>query len=67
MRIFYKAEPLTLLYPMALQQAPALEIYADGASRGNPGPAAYAYLFLREGAVIFEQSAFLGNDTNNTA
>ena len=44
-----------------------LEIYTDGASRGNPGPAAYAFIFVRHGSVIFEESSFIGNATNNTA
>ena len=46
---------------------PVFEIYTDGASRGNPGPAAYAYLFLSGGTAIFETSSFLGDATNNTA
>jgi hypothetical protein len=44
-----------------------LEIYTDGASRGNPGPAAYAFIFVRHGAVMFEESSFIGTATNNTA
>ena len=44
-----------------------LEIYTDGASRGNPGPAAYAFIFVRDGSVIVEESSFIGTATNNTA
>ncbi len=44
-----------------------LEIYTDGASRGNPGPAAYAFLFVRDGSVTVEESCFIGTATNNTA
>lgn len=47
--------------------AGTLEIYTDGASRGNPGPAAYAFLFVRDGSVIAEESSFIGTATNNTA
>lgn len=40
----------------------------DGASRGNPGPAAYAVI-LRDpnGAVILELAKQFGRDTNNVA
>lgn len=44
-----------------------LGIYTDGASRGNPGPAAYAFIFVRDGSVIVEESCFIGTATNNTA
>jgi len=44
-----------------------LGIYTDGASRGNPGPAAYAFLFVRDGSVTVEESCFIGTATNNTA
>ncbi len=44
-----------------------LEIYTDGASRGNPGPAAYAFIFVRDGSVTVEESSFIGTATNNTA
>lgn len=46
-----------------------LEIYTDGASRSNPGPSAYAYIFILRGesAPFLEKSEFIGNSTNNTA
>jgi len=44
-----------------------LAIYTDGASRGNPGPAAYAFLFEQEGEILFEASEYIGETTNNTA
>lgn len=44
-----------------------VEIYTDGASRGNPGPAAYAFLFVQDGIVTVEESSFIGTATNNTA
>lgn len=46
-----------------------LEIYTDGASRSNPGPSSYAFIFkLRgEGIPFFEKSEFIGNSTNNIA
>src|SRR5579884_1986070 len=43
-------------------------LYADGGSRGNPGPAAFgAVLFDEDGAVLREVSGFLGTSTNNVA
>jgi ribonuclease HI len=43
-------------------------LYADGGSRGNPGPAAYgAVLFDVDGETLREVSEFLGIATNNVA
>ncbi len=44
-------------------------IYADGGSRGNPGPAAIGVLFCNEkGEIIKKYSEYLGeNFTNNEA
>jgi ribonuclease HI len=45
-----------------------LRLYSDGGSRGNPGPAAIAYLALTEtGQVIKKDSRFIGDRTNNQA
>ncbi len=41
--------------------------YTDGASRGNPGPSAYAFILRRGGETILEKSDYLGRGTNNTA
>lgn len=44
------------------------KLYADGGSRGNPGPAAYGAVLLDEhGNTLREISAFLGSSTNNVA
>ena len=44
-----------------------LDVYTDGASRGNPGLAAYAFIFVRNNEIIFEESKTMGTATNNTA
>jgi len=44
-----------------------LEIYIDGASRNNPGKGACAYIFVLNDEIIFKQSAYLGDITNNQA
>ncbi len=42
-------------------------IFTDGGSRGNPGPAAYAYVIKRPGQPDIEEKAYLGKTTNNIA
>jgi ribonuclease HI len=43
-------------------------LYADGGSRGNPGPAAAgAVLYADDGEVLEEIGTFLGVTTNNVA
>ena len=44
-----------------------LEVYTDGASRGNPGPAAYGFIFVRNNEILFEEARTMGTATNNTA
>ena len=45
-----------------------LMVYSDGGARGNPGPAAIAFLALTEtGEVIKADSRFIGKCTNNQA
>lgn len=39
----------------------------DGASRGNPGPAAFAFVIARPGLPPVEEAATLGQVTNNVA
>ena len=43
-------------------------MYADGGSRGNPGPAGYgSVVFAPDGTVLAERAASLGRVTNNVA
>ncbi len=44
-----------------------LKIYTDGAARGNPGPAAYAFIFVHYDDIIHEERGFIGTATNNTS
>lgn len=45
-----------------------LAVYTDGASRGNPGPAAYGFTILDEGRkLLYKQGRFIGATTNNVA
>lgn len=44
------------------------KLFADGGSRGNPGPAASgAVLFAEDGSVLAEVGLYLGIATNNVA
>ena len=53
--------------PSEMSPSAPLEVYTDGASRGNPGPAAYGFIFVRNNKIILEKSKTMGTTTNNTA
>ncbi|MFA6257070.1 MAG: ribonuclease HI [Candidatus Paceibacterota bacterium] len=42
-----------------------IKIYTDGAARGNPGPAGWGVVFLRENKVFFELGGRSDHATNN--
>lgn len=45
-----------------------IKLYADGGSRGNPGPSASGYALLdMEDNIIFKSGVYLGITTNNQA
>lgn len=44
-----------------------LEIYIDGASKGNPGPSGIGVILCQNGQTIKNISTYIGNTTNNTA
>lgn len=44
-----------------------MQVYCDGGSRGNPGPAAAAFVVYEDGREVFSQSYYLGITTNNVA
>lgn len=45
-----------------------IDIYTDGASRGNPGDASWAFVFVSDRGDILEQaSGYIGIATNNIA
>lgn len=52
----------------ALSKMDSLEVYSDGASRGNPGPAAIAFMILSEDRKMLKRySKRVGVRTNNQA
>ena len=50
-----------------MNSLPLLTIHTDGASRGNPGSAAFAFVIERDGADTIEEAGCLGELTNNQA
>ena len=44
-----------------------LIINCDGGSRGNPGPAACAFVVSLQNKIIYQDSKYLGRTTNNVA
>lgn len=44
-----------------------IQIYTDGGSRGNPGPAAYGFVVISNGEPIHKQNGYIGVATNNIA
>ncbi|MCA9349481.1 ribonuclease HI family protein [Candidatus Saccharibacteria bacterium] len=44
-----------------------LEIYTDGASRGNPGKGSGGFVFLVSGNIIYRDAQYFGDITNNQA
>ncbi|OGX31840.1 MAG: hypothetical protein A3D27_01880 [Omnitrophica WOR_2 bacterium RIFCSPHIGHO2_02_FULL_46_37] len=44
-----------------------LDIYIDGAAKGNPGPAGIGVVILQDGRALKNISRFIGNKTNNVA
>jgi ribonuclease HI len=50
-----------------MSAGPVLNIHTDGASRGNPGAAAFAYVIRRDGEAPIEEAGCLGEMTNNQA
>lgn len=44
-----------------------LKVFCDGGARGNPGPAASAFVVYKDGDMIYSASKYLGKATNNIA
>ena len=42
-------------------------VYTDGAARGNPGPAAFAYVINLEDGRVVKDASLIGHATNNVA
>lgn len=44
-----------------------ISVFCDGGSRGNPGPAAIAFVVSEDGKIIYKFSQKIGKTTNNVA
>ena len=44
-----------------------IKVFTDGGSRGNPGPAASAFVVFDNSKILVKEGKFLGNTTNNIA
>ena len=44
-----------------------LSAHTDGASKGNPGPAAFGYSIEKDNVVLEEYFEYIGETTNNSA
>jgi len=54
--------------PLPARGKPILEVFTDGASRGNPGPASIGVVFkLKDGENLAEHCETIGRATNNVA
>jgi len=45
----------------------SLSIYCDGGARGNPGPAAIAFVVFQNGEILYKFARRIGKATNNVA
>ncbi len=43
------------------------QVFTDGGSRGNPGPAATGVVIYKSKQIIYQQGKFIGLTTNNVA
>jgi ribonuclease HI len=55
------------MHKNTIKKEDILKIYTDGAARGNPGPGACAFIFVKGEEVIYSDSKYLGTVTNNKA
>lgn len=63
-----KPEPLDAIQDKDVTDLTEVKMYADGGSRGNPGPSASGYaLLLMDDTVVFQGGNYLGVTTNNQA
>jgi len=55
------------LHKLKAMKAEIIELFVDGGSRGNPGPAGGGFAAYRGGEKVLEGSEFYGEKTNNQA
>lgn len=60
------AEPATL-EGVLREGSGRVHVYCDGASRGNPGPAAIGWVLVTDDGIVNEGGDYIGEATNNQA
>jgi len=66
-RAFVELAVKTQLQKQLAMNAEGIEVYVDGGSRGNPGPAGGGFVVFRGGENVLQGSEFYGEKTNNQA
>jgi ribonuclease HI len=61
------ATPTDLLPLLRAEQGGRAHVYFDGASRGNPGPAAIGWVLVTDEGIVDEGGDRIGETTNNRA
>ena len=59
--------PLIIKMKLNIDPDKILKVYTDGASRGNPGPAASAFIGVQSSKIIFSDVKYISRATNNIA
>ena len=66
-KVVVQGENAERLAGMLREDGGRAHVYFDGASRGNPGPAAVGWVVLTGDGIVSEGSATIGETTNNRA
>ena len=61
------SNPNDIVLPLRAEGGGRAHVYFDGASRGNPGPAAIGWAIVTADGVVAEGSRRIGRTTNNRA
>ena len=59
--------PLIIKMKLNIDPNKILKVYTDGASRGNPGPAACAFIVVQSSKILFSEVEYINHATNNVA
>ena len=63
-----KSQPLVSIEEKNITNLTEIKMYADGGSRGNPGPSASGYVLMSmDDGIIFQGGQYMGITTNNQA
>jgi ribonuclease HI len=59
--------PLIIKMKLIIDPNKILKVYTDGAARGNPGPAACAFIVVQSSKILFSDVEYINRATNNVA